>query len=333
MTASTSSASANTSNHLIGSAQRTLSLEAHGITALANALGDGLAEPFTAAVERITAASGRVIVTGIGKSGHVGRKIASTLASTGTPASFVHPSEASHGDLGMIAAGDVLLALSWSGESAELKDLIDYSRRFKVPLIAFTSKAESALGRAADIILMLPTVKEACPHGLAPTTSTTMQLALGDALALSLLEARGFTAADFKTFHPGGKLGARLTLVRDIMHAGRSVPLARTDTGMSEALIVMTEKSLGCIGIIDDEGHLVGVITDGDLRRNMRPDLPSLTAEAIMTRGPKAVPPTMLASQALEIVNASSITSLFVVENDKPVGVVHMHDLLRAGIA
>jgi len=321
------------SEPLIESAQRTLTLEARGLGAMSDALDGPLRQPFLDAVRRVQAATGRVVVSGIGKSGHIGRKIAATLASTGTPATFVHSSEASHGDLGMIASGDVIIALSWSGDTAELKDLIDYSRRFKVDLIAITSKADSALGRASDIALILPDAKEACPHGLAPTTSTSMQLALGDALALSLLEARGFTAADFRTFHPGGRLGARLTLVRDIMHAGDEMPLAEATIPMSEALVTMTRKSLGCIGFTNENGELIGIITDGDLRRHMRPDLLSLAASEIMTPNPKSVPPNMLASQALEVINSAAITSLFVVDAGLPVGVVHMHDFLRIGVA
>jgi len=317
---------------LIERAIRTLDIERDGIAALADALARNLRAPFVAAVEAVGSAAGRVIVSGIGKSGHVGRKIAATLASTGTPAFFLHPSEASHGDLGMVTPDDVLLVLSWSGESPELKDLIDYSRRFKVPLLAMTSRPESALGQAADIVLPLPGVAEACPHGLAPTTSTTMQLVLGDALSLALLEWRGFTAEDFRSIHPGGQLGARLKFVRDLMHTGERVPLAGPDTPMSEALVIMTEKSLGCLGVVGEAGRLVGVITDGDLRRNMGAGLLAARAADVMTRSPKSVPPTMLAAEALELLNASQITSLFVLQESRPVGVVHIHDFLRAGI-
>jgi arabinose-5-phosphate isomerase len=274
-----------------------------------------------------------VIVTGIGKSGHVGQKIAATFASTGTPAFFVHPSEASHGDLGMIMRDDVILALSWSGETAELKPIITYSRRFTVPLISITSNVSSALGEQSDVVLEMPKAKEACPMGLAPTTSTTMQLALGDCLAIALLEAKGFTAHDFKMFHPGGSLGASLKYVADIMQKGDRLPLARETAPMSEAILTMTTKSLGCLGVVDARGKLIGVVTDGDLRRHMGADLLNTQVKQIMSRNPKTIPPGMLTSQAIEILNASRITALFVVEKGKPAGLVHIHDLLRAGVA
>ncbi len=317
----------------VASATRTLDLEADGLAALRAALDNGLAAPFTAAVSLIKSAKGRVIVSGIGKSGHVGQKIAATFASTGTPAFFVHPSEASHGDLGMITAEDVILALSWSGETVELKNIITYSRRFSVPMIAITSNAASALGQHSDIVLELPRTKEACPHGLAPTTSTTMQLAIGDCLAVALLESRGFTAQDFKMFHPGGSLGASLKHVSDLMHKHDRLPLAPDTLPMAEALVIMTEKSFGCLGIVDGKGRLVGVVTDGDLRRHMGAGLLTSTTGEIMTRKPKTVGPTTLASSALEVINASRITALFVVEKGKPVGIIHVHDLLRAGVA
>jgi arabinose-5-phosphate isomerase len=318
---------------LIASAVRTLDAEASGISALAAAIRDGLGQAFTAAVDMIRHARGRVIITGMGKSGHVGRKIAATLASTGTPAFFVHPGEASHGDLGMITADDVILALSWSGETVELKDLTDYSRRFRIGLIAVTASAESALSKAADIVMLLPQAREACPHNLAPTTSSLMQHALGDALAIALLESRGFTALKFAELHPGGRLGAMLKFVRDIMRSGSAVPLVRLGTRMSEALVEMTAKSLGCVVIVNDGGGLMGIITDGDLRRHMRPDLLDLAVEKIMTREPKTVRPDQLASEALEILNTSKKTQLIVVETDEPIGIVHVHDLLRAGVA
>jgi len=318
---------------LIRSALRTLEAEGEGIAALAAALRDGLKAPFVAAVERISAARGRLIVTGMGKSGHVGRKIAATFASTGTPSFFVHPGEASHGDLGMIAADDVILALSWSGETVELKDLTDYSRRFRIGLIAVTAKADSTLGHAADVVLTLPQSREACPHNLAPTTSSLMQHALGDALAIALLEHRGFTALDFRVFHPGGRLGAMLKFVRDLMHVGDEVPLARLGTRMSDAIAEMTAKTFGCVGIVDEDGFLVGIITDGDLRRHMSADLLSREVDGIMTRAPVTVRPDQLAAEALEILNALKKTQLIVVEAGKPVGVVHFHDLLRAGVA
>jgi arabinose-5-phosphate isomerase len=317
----------------VASALRTVRLETEGLRVIEGALQEGLGGPFRAAVELIASAPGRVIVSGMGKSGHIARKVASTLASTGTPAYFVHPSEASHGDLGMVTPDDVILALSWSGETVELKSLITYSGRFRVPLIAVTSRADSALARAAEIALVLPKATEACPHGLAPTTSTTMQLALGDSLAVALLEGKGFTAADFKTFHPGGQLGASLKFVGDLMHRGDRLPLVGERVAMSEALVTMTEKSFGCLGVVDRRGRLAGVITDGDLRRHMSRGLLKLRTADIMTRAPKSVPPDMLASAALEMINSSKITSVFVVEKGKPVGIVHVHDLLRAGVA
>jgi len=313
-------------------AMRTLEMEGEGLTALKVALGNGLAAPFAEAVQLLKAARGRVIVSGIGKSGHVGQKIAATFASTGTPAFFVHPSEASHGDLGMITRDDVILALSWSGETVELKNIITYSRRFSVPLISVTSNAGSALGGQSDVVLELPRAKEACPMGLAPTTSTTMQLALGDCLAIALLETRGFTAHDFKTFHPGGSLGASLKFVADVMHKRDRLPLVRETAPMSEALVIMTAKSFGCLGVVDGKGKLVGVITDGDLRRHMGADLLKAQTRDIMTRKPKTIEPDMLASAALEMLNASRITALFVVEKGKPIGIVHVHDLLRVGV-
>ena len=317
----------------IESALRTLDAEGGGIDALASALRDGLGATFAAAVELIRAAQGRVIVTGMGKSGHVGRKIASTFASTGTPALFVHPSEASHGDLGMIASNDVIIALSWSGETAELKDLTDYSRRFRIGLIAMTANAESTLATTADVVLALPQAREACPHNLAPTTSSLMQLALGDALAIALLESHGFTAVDFGLLHPGGKLGALLKTVREFMHSGEAVPLAPLGTRMSDAILEMTAKGFGCVGIIDPGGKLVGIITDGDLRRHMRNNLLDARVDDVMTRAPKTVRPDQLISETLELLNSTKVTALFAVEAGKPVGVIHIHDLLRAGAA
>ena len=317
----------------VASALRTIALEADGLKALEAMLRTGLAEPFAAAVHLIENAKGRVIVSGIGKSGHVGRKIAATLASTGTPAYFVHPTEASHGDLGMVTAKDVILAMSWSGESVELGAIITYSRRFAVPMIAVTSRADSSLGKASEVVLQLPRAAEACPHGLAPTTSTTMQLALGDCLAIALLEGKGFSANDFKAFHPGGQLGASLRHVSDIMHKGEKLPLALESTPMGEALVTMTEKAFGCLGVVDAKGRLAGIITDGDLRRKMGADLIGKTCAGVMTKRPKTIGPDALASAALEMLNAAKITALFVVEDGKPVGVLHIHDLLRAGVA
>jgi arabinose-5-phosphate isomerase len=325
-----------TSEHgraLIASAVRTLEAEAGGITALSAAIHDGLGRAFVAAVDLMHDARGRVIVTGMGKSGHVGRKIAATLASTGTPAFFVHPSEASHGDLGVITPDDVIMALSWSGETVELKDLVDYSRRFNIGLIAITAAADSTLGKAADAVLLLPQAREACPHNLAPTTSTLMQAALGDALAVALLERRGFTALDFGKLHPGGRLGAMLKFVRNLMHTGDAIPLVAAGAPMSEALVEMSAKGFGCVGITDARGSLIGIVTDGDLRRHMRPDLLQARVEEVMTRAPKTVTPDQLASEALEILNSSKITALIVAEAGKPVGIIHIHDILRAGVA
>jgi arabinose-5-phosphate isomerase len=321
------------------SALRTLGLERAGIAALEAALlepASSLAARFDAAVALITRATGRVIVTGMGKSGHVGRKIAATLASTGAPAYFVHPGEASHGDLGMIQSGDVILALSWSGETAELADIITYSRRYGVALVALTSNADSALGREADVCLDLPKSEEACPNGLAPTTSTTMQLVMGDALAVALLEARGFTAQDFRQFHPGGKLGANLSFVRDIMHKDGAIPLVPVGARMEHALIEMTGKRFGCVGVIDEAGLLVGIITDGDLRRRMKVshDLLAEPVEQVMTPRPMTITPDTMAAEALALLNETKRSVVLVVDGHlKPVGIVHLHDLYRVGVA
>jgi arabinose-5-phosphate isomerase len=314
------------------SALRTLATERDGLEALMDALRDGLGAPFEEARRRIAESRGRVIVTGMGKSGHVGRKIAATLASTGTPAYFVHPGEASHGDLGMIHPDDVILALSWSGETSELSDLISYAKRFKVTLVAVTSNADSTLGSEADVCLALPRAKEACPNGLAPTTSTTMQLALGDALAIALLESRGFSAQDFRDYHPGGKLGALLKQVRHVMHAGDRAPLVPLGTPMSEAIVVQSEKGFGCVLVVEADGRLAGIVTDGDLRRNMRGDLLAMSVEDVMTRNPTVTSPDMLLGEALEIVESRKIGALAVVEQGKAVGIVHVLDLLRAGV-
>ena len=318
---------------LIACALRTLEAETGGLAALSAGIEGSLGQAFICAVAMIKAARGRVIVSGMGKSGHIGNKIAATLSSTGTPAFFVHPAEASHGDLGMITSDDVIIAMSWSGETAELKNLINYSRRFRIGLIAITADAASTLGKAADIALVLPQAREACPHNLAPTTSSLMQLALGDALAIALLESRGFTALDFRQLHPGGRLGAALTFVRDLMHTGPEMPLKPTGTRMSDAIVEMSAKGWGCVGITDAAGHLVGIITDGDLRRHMRPDLLEAFVEDVMTWGPNTVRPDQLASEALEILNSLKRTVLLVVEGERAVGLVHMHDLLRAGVA
>jgi arabinose-5-phosphate isomerase len=321
------------SSELLRSALRTIATEMAGLEALSSVINDGLGAAFVEAVDKIRAAKGRLIVTGMGKSGHVARKIAATFASTGTPAYFVHPGEASHGDLGVITRDDVIVALSWSGETVELRDLTDYAKRFRVALIAVTANPESALARAADVVLTLPAAREACPLGLAPTTSTLLQLALGDALAVALFESRGFTALDFKALHPGGRLGASLTFVRDVMHTGKALPLVARGTRMTEAVMEITSKGFGCVGVTDTHGTLIGIITDGDLRRHMREDLLARDVDEVMTKRPKTVRPDQLAGEALEILNANKITTLFVVEGAKAVGVVHFHDLLRIGVA
>ncbi|RZN24108.1 KpsF/GutQ family sugar-phosphate isomerase [Bradyrhizobium sp. Leo121] len=317
----------------VQSALRTLEAEASGVAAIDAALRSDLGAPFAAAAEMIRNAKGRLIVTGLGKSGHIGRKVAATFASTGTPAFFVHAAEASHGDLGMITADDVILALSWSGEQPEMKNLISYAARFGIPVIAITAEKGSSLSKAADIALTLPKAREACPHNLAPTTSSLMMLALGDALAIALLEGRGFTSTDFSVLHPGGKLGAMLKYTRDLMHAGEAVPLKPLGTRMSDALVEMTSKGFGCVGIVDRRSHLVGIVTDGDLRRHMRSDLMTAVVDDVMTKNPKTIGRDTLAGEALELLNASKVTALIVVDAGKPVGIVHFHDLLRAGVA
>ena len=308
--------------------RRVLACEAKALAQM----GEGLGFAFAEAVALIGGLKGRVVVTGVGKSGHVGRKIAATLASTGTPAMFVHANEASHGDLGMIGTGDAVLALSKSGEARELADVIAYTKRFAIPLIAMTADAGSALGRAADHLLVLPDAPEATDEALnAPTTSTTLQIALGDALAVALLEKRGFTHHDFKVFHPGGKLGAALKSVRELMHGADEVPLVAARTPMREALLVMTEKRFGAVGVTDAAGRLVGVVTDGDLRRHID-GLMDHTAGEVMTAAPTTVTPDTLAAEALALMQGR-ITVLFVVEDRRPVGVIHVHDLLRSGVA
>lgn len=314
------------------SALRTISTEAEGLRLLAETLSGEMREVFDKALSMIAGLKGRVIVTGVGKSGHIGSKLAATFASTGTPAFFVHPVEAVHGDLGMIGRDDAVLAISWSGETAELKGIVAYTRRFAIPLIALTSRPQSALAQAADAPLILPRAPEACPHGLAPTTSTTMQLALGDALAVALLERRGFSSSDFRVFHPGGQLGASLTHVGDIMHKGETLPLVPSGTPMSEAILVMSRKGFGCVAVVE-EGRLLGLVTDGDLRRHIAGDLLARTVDEVMTRGPKTVRRDTLCAKAMEMLNASNITTLMVVEDGQPVGIVHLHDLLRIGVA
>lgn len=325
-----------TSSPSVLSGRRVLETEAAALSQLAASLGSS----FEQAIEVISAAEGRVIVTGMGKSGHVGSKIAATLASTGTPAFFVHPAEASHGDMGMIVRGDVVLALSNSGESKELLDVIEYTRRFAIPLIGITSGALSTLGSKADVTLLLPACPEACPNGLAPTTSTTMSLALGDALAITLLERKGFTAKDFKIYHPGGKLGQQLMRVSEIMHTGDKLPVASENISVREAVDIISKKSLGCIALVDANGTLSGLITDGDLRRHLLDEnIAQKTAKDIMSRTPRTAAPDMMVAEAMAVMNDlkntfRKITTLIVVDNtQKPVGVLHLHDCLRAGFA
>ncbi|MBB4191540.1 arabinose-5-phosphate isomerase [Rhizobium aethiopicum] len=321
-------------NSVLESAKRTIETEKRGLEALERAFDNGLAGPFTRAVEIIGDISGRVIVTGVGKSGHIGTKLAATFASTGTPAFFVHAAEANHGDLGMIARDDVVLAISKGGESAELKSIISFTRRFSIPLIAITCSEASSLATAADIVLLVPNEQEACPNGLAPTTSTLMQLAIGDALAVALLEARGFTATDFHVFHPGGKLGASLMHVADIMHIGEKLPLVAKGTPMPEAITVLSRKHFGCVGVLDEDGRLCGIVTEGDMARNLSRNLAELAVDDIMTKTPKTVKPTMLATAALALLNQHHIGALIVIDEDsRPIGLVHFHDLLRIGVA
>jgi arabinose-5-phosphate isomerase len=308
-------------------ARRVLSVETHALGMLADSL-DGA---FSKAVEVCGGLEGRIVCTGVGKSGHVARKIAATLASTGQPALFIHATEASHGDLGMIAQTDAVLALSKSGETRELADVVAYAKRFGIPLLAITEAADSALGRAADILLTLPKAPEAAQTVDAPTTSTTLQMALGDALAVALLERRGFTGADFRVFHPGGKLGAALLTVGELMHRADELPLVDGAAPMAKTLLVMTQKRFGCAGVVDDAGRLQGLITDGDLRRHMT-DLMARRADEVMTQAPLTVAPSMLAGEALKVMNDRRITVLFVLDDAVPLGILHIHDLLRAGV-
>ncbi|MEM9422796.1 MAG: KpsF/GutQ family sugar-phosphate isomerase [Pseudomonadota bacterium] len=316
-----------------------IKVEIEGLDALKTALDDPntpLAQGFYAACETIKSANGnsggRVVVTGMGKSGHIGRKIAATFASTGALASFVHPAEASHGDLGMIADEDVVIALSNSGETPELGDIIAYCGRFDIPLIAITSGTASALGKAADILLPLPPVPEACGETKAPTTSTTMTLAIGDALAVALLRDKGFSKDDFQTYHPGGKLGASLKKVRHLLNDDRSLPLAPLGTPMQTAIKTLNDAGFGCVGVIDSDGHLVGIVTDGDIRRRLNGGVTLQLVDEVMTQNPKTVSPDTLAAEALNILSKTRITALFVVEKNKPVGLIHVHDMLDIGV-
>lgn len=311
-------------------ARRVIQTETEGL----NALAAGLGNDFSAVVDLLKTLQGRTILAGVGKSGHVARKIAATFASTGTVSLFVHPTEASHGDMGMITKGDAVIALSRSGETKELADMIGYCKRFGVPLIAMTCKSASTLARAADHLLLLPDVPEACAVTGAPTTSTTLQIALGDALAVALLEARGFTAGDFKNFHPGGALGAQLAHASDLMHTGARLPLVASTEIMETALQTMSEKGFGCVGVTTPDGTLAGIITDGDIRRNLDKDLPKAAVTSIMTQTPKTIAPHILAAKTLHIMTSEppKVMQMFVTQDQKPIGILHMHDLLRAGL-
>ena len=315
----------------IASAKRTIDREVEALRMMENQFDENL----TKALDMIQETKGRIIVTGMGKSGHIARKIAATLASTGTPSFFVHPAEASHGDLGMVTNDDKIIAISNGGESRELSDILLYAKRYDIPLIAITKNPESTLGKAGDIVLKLPDDGEACPLGLAPTSSTTATLVLGDVLAIALMERKGFTKTDYKQRHPGGKLGAILQKVSDLMHKGDDMPIVNEDTPMQEALLVMTSKMLGCVGIIDNSGKLVGIITDGDLRRWLTSDILNKKVSEVMTKNPKVVSPDILAAEALNIMNNTGrgITQLFAVQDGKPVGIIHIHDCLRIGAA
>lgn len=315
---------------LLGTARRVISEEAEGLHQLAAGLGDS----FVKAVELLLGAKGRVIISGMGKSGHIARKIAATLASTGTPAHFVHPAEASHGDLGMLTRDDVVMMLSNSGETPELADMVAYTRRFGIPMIGVASRPDSTLMKQADIAIALPQLGEACGTGVVPTTSTTMTLALGDALAVALMEHRAFTPENFREFHPGGKLGARLSRVQDLMHTGDSLPVVRTTTPMADALLVISQKGFGVVAVTDADDRLVGIVTDGDLRRHMD-GLLDRTAGQVMTANPTTVAPGALAEEAVALMNARGITCLFAVDpatSGKVLGVLHIHDCLRAGV-
>ncbi len=316
-------------NSDLDTARRVLTTEAGALNRMAAELGDD----FISALDIFSAVTGRVVVTGMGKSGHVGRKIAATLSSTGTPALFVHPAEASHGDLGMVTASDALLALSNSGETPELSDMIAYSARFSIPIVAITGRADSTLANDASVALIYPDAEEACPMGLAPTTSTTMMLALGDAISVCLLDRKGFSSDDFQLLHPGGQLGRRLLRIRDLMHVGDELPLVGPGTGLGDMIVTMTEKSFGCAGIVDEAGALIGVFTDGDLRRAMGKKALDTPADELMSRNPKTLPPDTLADEALRIMDQHAITKVFVVEDGQAVGIVSIHDCLRAGIA
>jgi arabinose-5-phosphate isomerase len=317
-----------THEQILNEGRRALEVEARGIELLARSIDARFAQ----AVEIIYQARGHTIVTGMGKSGHIAHKIAATLASTGTPAFFVHPGEASHGDLGMVTRDNSVLALSNSGETGELSDIVAYTRRHRVPLVAMTSRGDSSLARHADVALLMPAAEEACPHGLAPTTSTTMMLALGDALAVALLGRRGFTRDDFHAYHPGGRLGALLIRVRDIMHEPGRIPSVQPGTSMSDALAAISAGGFGLTAVVDARGRLSGVITDGDIRRHAGINLPDRPVEDVMTPKPKTISPEALASEALRIMNDQGITALFVLDGPELSGLIHIHDCLKAGL-
>lgn len=319
----------------LASVRKTLAIESHALADLGESLDGPLGGAVEAAVELIARAPGHVVVTGMGKSGHVGRKIAATLASTGTPAFFVHPGEASHGDLGMITADNTVLALSNSGETTELSDLLIYTRRFCIPLIAITSVAESTLAREADVALVLPPVEEACPLGLAPTSSTTLSMVVGDALAVALLDRKGFSRDNFREFHPGGRLGNVLRRVRDIMHTGAALPLVERGLPMSKVLIEMSARGFGCVGVVETvDGALAGIVTDGDLRRHLSGEILDSPVDRVMTARPRTIAPDALAAEALKTMQETRINALFVCEEGarKPVGFLHLHDCLRSGV-
>ncbi|MBE6444071.1 MAG: KpsF/GutQ family sugar-phosphate isomerase [Alphaproteobacteria bacterium] len=319
------------SNQDIISAKKTIDKEIEALRLMESEFDDSLSK----ALDLMQNATGRIIVTGMGKSGHIARKIAASLASTGTPSFFVHPAEASHGDLGMVTNNDVILAISNGGESRELSDILVYSKRYGIPLIAMTKNPQSSLGKAGDVLLKLPDLGEACPLGLAPTSSTTATLVLGDVLTVALMERKGFSKTDYKQRHPGGKLGAILQKVSDLMHTGEEMPLVTTDTDMQEALLIMTSKMLGCVGVIDNNGKLKGIITDGDLRRCLSANALQQKVSSVMTQNPRCIDPDALVAEAVNIMNntGKGITQLFVIEDEKPIGIIHIHDCLRAGVA
>lgn len=315
-------------NSDIVSAKMTISTEVEALKALEN----GLDSTLTKALDFMQEAKGRVILTGMGKSGHIAKKIAASLASTGTPSFFVHPAEASHGDLGMITSDDVIIAISNSGESKELVDILNYAKRFGIKLIAITKNPESSLGKAGDVVLKLPSSREACPLGLAPTSSTTATLVLGDILTIAMIERKGFSKEQFNQRHPGGKLGSVLQKVSDLMHTGEEMPLLPMDTGMQETLLEMTSKRLGCVGFINNNGELVGILTDGDLRRCLSNDILTKKASDVMTKNPKVISPDAMATEAVKLMQDKKITNIFAVKDGKPIGVIHIHDCLSSGI-